>query len=243
MHLCNTGTKGSKARYVLQRSGSNGFTNSTHRTAPALEVARGRGRARYIWWQHPSGGSDCYFPEITSCRGQAPHCKPETASTQTPGGKNASPTHSPKCTHAQFTRTILKNTHPSLPPQRSPWHQFVSGAEHWQTYSPQVMAAICEASHTKLLLQLIVNFGLFFIFFYWVLMVQQACLRWEGRVEEEMNCQSVFSLAWWDTCSVRPALIEFLTDCLIWSSTKLSLMGFNTCGMRNMQRNKKKKMR
>lgn len=103
------------------------------------------------------------------------------------------------------------------------------------------MAAICEASHTKLLLQLIVNFGLFFIFFYWVLMVQQACLRWEGRVEEEMNCQSVFSLAWWDTCSVRPALIEFLTDCLIWSSTKLSLMGFNTCGMRNMQRNKKKK--
>lgn len=71
-------------------------------------------------------------------------------------------------------------------------------------------------------------------------MVQQACLGWEGRVEEEMNCQSVFSLAWWDTCSVRPALIEFFTDCLIWSSIKLSLMGFNTCGMRNVQKKQKK---
>lgn len=70
-------------------------------------------------------------------------------------------------------------------------------------------------------------------------MVQQACLGWEGRVEEEMKCQSVFSLAWWDTCSPRLALREFFTDCLIWSSIKLSLMGFNTCGMRNVQKKQK----
>lgn len=118
MHLCNTGTKGSKARYILQRSGSNGFTNSTHRTTPALEVARGRGRARYIWWQHPSGGSDCYFPEITSCRGQAPHCKPETASsTQTPGEKMPPP-HTPQNAHMHsspglYLKTRTPPSHPS----------------------------------------------------------------------------------------------------------------------------------
>lgn len=96
------------------------------------------------------------------------------------------------------------------------------------------VAAICEASYTKLLLQLIVNFGLFI----WVLIVQQAWTR-ESGVREEMNCQSVFNRAWWDTWSVRPALIEFVTDCLMFSSIKLSPRGFNTCGMRNVQNKQK----
>lgn len=55
------------------------------------------------------------------------------------------------------------------------------------------VAAICEASYTKLLLQLIVNFGLFFLY------LSSHCTasmkKRESGVHEEMNCQSVFNLA------------------------------------------------
>lgn len=53
------------------------------------------------------------------------------------------------------------------------------------------VAAICEASYTKLLLQLIVNFGLFLFEF----SLYSKHEKKESGVREEMNCQSVFNLA------------------------------------------------
>lgn len=56
-----------------------------------------------------------------------------------------------------------------------------------------------------------------------------------GRVEEEEH-QSLFNLVCCEPCSVKLALIEFITVCLMLSPMYCSVTGFRTC-----RRRKKKK--
>lgn len=121
----------------------------------------GTGGEGMVWsWVHSASTHhtwvwSLHLPEITSCRGEFPLRARDCIDSK----------HWGKIPPTPHTLIPTRTTHTTrslyLPPQRSPCLRFVLEAEHWQTYPSQVMAAICEASHTKLLLQLIVNFGLF----------------------------------------------------------------------------------
>lgn len=126
--LCNTGIKGSKAGCISNIVALIA-SPTPYRNILASEVAKGCCRARYTWGQHSTPYKVwsllpwSYLPQRTGS-----HHKPDTASTQTLG-EDPSPSHTPKRTHARFTRTMLKNT--PLPPTPSlQWHRFVSEAEH-----------------------------------------------------------------------------------------------------------------
>lgn len=122
MHLCNTGKRQESKRRVVMEGLLRRFRRLHTNTRWSWRGrcrAGDRGRAHLVW------GWSWHFPEVSSCRGQAPPVSQSLHGLTTLGKLPLPPLNTG---HQDWGKLS-----PSLPTQRAPWHQFVWEAEHWQT--------------------------------------------------------------------------------------------------------------